>query len=87
MKLPVEEQAEYKSFMANMRNEASRAFTLKIDMDDAVLNAVSNTLKNTHEKYIIKLWNKGMPIEDIADLAEMSIEDVTQFIENYKNGN
>ncbi len=87
MKLPVEEQAEYKSFMANMRNEASRAFTLKIDMDDAVSNAVSNTLKNTHEKYIIKLWNKGMSIEDIADLAEMSIEDVTQFIENYKNGN
>jgi hypothetical protein len=31
-----------------MRDEASRAFTLKIDID----YAVSNALKNTQEKYI-----------------------------------
>jgi NADH:ubiquinone oxidoreductase subunit E len=77
----IKEQANHKTYMSNMRDEASRAFTLKIDID----YAVSNALKNMHEKYIIKLWDRGKSIEFIADIVEMSLEEVTQLIENYKN--
>lgn len=85
MKLPEEEQADYKRFMSNMRDEASKAFTLKLDMDAAVSAAIIDTTKNNNEKNMLKLWNKGESIEEIADFVEMSIEEVTQFIENYKN--
>jgi post-segregation antitoxin (ccd killing protein) len=68
--------------MSNIRDEASRAFTLKIDID----YAVSSALKNMLEKYMIKLWRKGQSIEDIADLVEMSVEEVSQFIDDFKKG-
>ena len=88
MKLSEKDQLAYKQYVASLRNEASRAFTLRIDTED-LINEAENKAKKRAEKetkkeIAIKLWKLNIPIVNIAIATEYSEEQIEQIIEDFK---
>ena len=76
MKLPKKDQAAYKQYVGSLRNEASKAHTLRIDTED-LLNEAKN-------KIVVELWKLDISIPKIAIATEYSEEQIEQIIENFK---
>ena len=88
MKLSEKDQLAYKQYVANLRNEASRAFTLRIDTED-LINEAENKAKNKAEKetkkeIAIELWKLNISIPDIAIATKYSEEQIEQIVEEFK---
>ena len=84
MKLPKKDQLAYKQYVATLRNEASRAFTLRIDTED-LINEAENKAENKAKKAIvIELWKLNISISNIAVATKYSEEQIEQIIEDFK---
>ena len=80
MKLPEKDQAAYKQYVANLRNEASKAFTLRIDTE-YLLNESINEAK---KEIIIELWKLNLSIQNIAIATKYSESQIEQIVEDYQ---
>lgn len=80
MKLPEKDQAAYKQYVANLRNEASKAFTLRIDTE-YLLNESINEAK---KEIIIELWKLNLSIQKIAIATKYSESQIEQIVEDYQ---
>ena len=79
MKLPENEQAAYKSYMRNLREEASKAHTLKSERDMVLFDATRNL--------IIEFWKLNTPIQTIATATKFSEKQIEEIIIEYQKGN
>lgn len=80
MKLPEKDQAAYKQYVANLRNEASKAFTLRIDTE-YLLNESINEAK---KEIIIELWKLNLSIQNIAIATKYSESQIEEIVEDYQ---
>lgn len=80
MKLPEKDQAAYKQYVANLRNEASKAFTLRIDTE-YLLNESINEAK---KEIIIELWKLNLSIQKIAIATKYSESQIEEIVEDYQ---
>ncbi len=80
MKLPEKDQAAYKQYVANLRNEASKAFTLRIDTE-YLLNESINEAK---KEIIIEFWKLGVSIQNISIATKYSESQIEQIVEDYQ---
>jgi predicted transposase/invertase (TIGR01784 family) len=79
MKLPKKEQVAYKEYVASLRDEASRAFTLRIDTQELL----NENEQKTKREMIIELWKINVPIESIALVSKYSVAQIKKIIEDY----
>ena len=80
MKLPEKDQVAYKQYVANLRNEASKAFTLRIDTE-YLLNESINEAK---KELIIEFWKLGVSIQNIAIATKYSESQIEEIVEDYQ---
>lgn len=73
MKLNEKEAKEYKRYLKQLRNIASKNHTLEADFQDLIVDAV------------IELWHNDVPIPVIAKSLKITEERVTQVIKNQKS--
>jgi predicted transposase/invertase (TIGR01784 family) len=79
MKLPKKEQVAYKEYVASLRDEASRAFTLRVDTQELL----NENEQKTKREMIIELWKINVPIESIALVSKYSVAQIKKIIEDY----
>ena len=85
MKLPKKEQSEYKSYLRNLREEASKAETIRIDTQALLDETEQNAQQNTKKEMIIEFWKLNVSIANIATATKYSEDKVNQIIEDYQN--
>jgi len=81
MKLNEKDAKEYKKYLRNLRDIASEQHTKMSDAQDLINKGKEEERVET----VSRLHNKGKSTEEIADLLDFSIEEVSQIIENHRN--
>ncbi len=84
MKLPKKEQSDYKSYIKNLREEASKAETIRIDTQALLDETEQKAKQNTKKEMIIEFWKLNVSIPNIAIATKYSEEQVNQIIEDYQ---
>lgn len=80
MKLSESERTEYKKYLNRLREIASDNHTKSADTK----KIIEDTVKETEAKFVSKLDSKGLSIEEISNLTDLSVEDVTKIINDNK---
>jgi predicted transposase YdaD len=81
MKLNAKDANEYKKYLRNLRDIASEQHTKMADAQDIINKGKEEERVDT----VSRLHKKGKSTEEIADLLDFSIEEVSQIIENHRN--
>jgi len=81
MKLNEKDAKEYKKYLKNLRDIASDQHTKMADAQDLINKGKEEERIET----VLRLHNKGKSSEEIADLLDFSIEEVSQIIGNHIN--
>jgi len=81
MKLNEKDAKEYKKYLKNLRDIASDQHTKMADAQDLINKGKEEERIET----VLRLHNKGKSPEEIADLLDFSIEEVSQIIGNHIN--
>ncbi len=85
MKLEEKEAQEYKRYLKGLRDIASEQYTKMVDAQDLINKGINKGKKEGKINTILKLYKKGKSAEEIADLLDFSIKEVSQIIENHIN--
>lgn len=97
MKLEEEDAQEYKRYLKRLRDIASEQFTKMVDAQD-LINEINKAEAEGMEKgmekgkaegkqeekinTILKLYKKGKSVEEISDLLDIPLEEVSAIIES-----
>jgi predicted transposase/invertase (TIGR01784 family) len=84
MKLPKKDQVAYKEYVSNLRNEASKALTLRIDTEELLSETEQKTAQKTEKRMIIEFWKLNVSIQNISIATKYSEEQIDEIIEEYK---
>ena len=81
MKLNEKDAKAYKKYLKNLRDIASEQHTIMADAQDLINKGKAEERIQT----VLRLHKKEKSTEDIADLLDLGIEEITQIIENQRN--
>jgi predicted transposase/invertase (TIGR01784 family) len=81
MKLNEKDAKAYKKYLKNLRDIASEQHTIMADAQDLINKGKAEERIET----VLRLHKKVKSTEDIADLLDLGIEEITQIIENQRN--
>ena len=81
MKLNEKDAKEYKKYLRNLRDIASEQHTKMADAQDLINKGKEEERIET----VLRLHNKSKTTEEIADLLDFPIEEVSQIIENHRD--
>lgn len=73
MNLPQKEQKAYARWEESLRDDASFAFTVKMEQEEQLEAAVDAAIEKIHQDNVIRLTHKGKSPKEIADLLDLEM--------------